>query len=206
MSDQPDLCIGDTCLRKAIVDMLSILASTIPSEINEPIRAYVAGGAAAYLYTAQRMSSDLDVEFSKRLIIPPDLLVVYKDEQGEDRSLEFDRQYNSTFALMHEDYTKDAIMLKDANSDPRIQIFVLSPIDLAVSKLSRFNDNDKADIGALADAGLISSEALEQRSEEAIGGYIGNSDFLRCNIRDALKIIRAIEAPYSKNGNEQGSD
>lgn len=206
MDSPPDIFVSGTRLRKAVIDMLSMLAATIPQNIKEPIRAYVAGGAAAYLYTAQRMSSDLDVEFSRRMIIPPDLLVTYKDERDETRALEFDRQYNSMFALMHEDYTKDAIPLKDANSDPRIQIFVLTPLDLAVSKLSRFNDNDKADITALADAGLITSDTLEQRAEEAIGGYIGNPDFLRCNIRDALKIIRVIEDPYSKNGNGQCPD
>lgn len=46
--------------------------------------------------------------------------------------------YNSSFALMHEDYTKDAVPIEFGLK--WLLLYVLSPVDLAVSKIARWAD------------------------------------------------------------------
>jgi len=102
-----------------------------------------------------------------------------------------DTNYNSTFALMHEDYLQDAIPLDLGLS--HLQVHVLSPLDLAVSKIARFADNDKEDMAALASLGLITAEALESRAVAALGGFVGGLGMLRLNIRDAVALVKQHE-------------
>lgn len=45
---------------------------------------------------------------------------------------------------------------------------VLSPVDLAVSKIARFADNDKEDIAALVRLGLTTADEVEQRATSAL--------------------------------------
>src|ERR1700727_2181158 len=76
-----------------------------------PIKMYVAGGAAMHFYTGERISNDVDAVFSKRIALPSDLEVTYQDPDGAARLLYFDRQYNDTFALLHEDAHADSVPL-----------------------------------------------------------------------------------------------
>jgi hypothetical protein len=54
------------------------------------------------------------------------------------------------------------------------ELFVLSPVDLAVSKIARLADNDREDIQALVRLGLTTAQAIEQRATSALAGYVGN--------------------------------
>jgi hypothetical protein len=74
-------------------------------QLREPLRMYIAGGMALHLYTAHRVTTDVDAEFSKKIILPQNLLV----ETDDGNMLYLDTNYNSSFALMHEDYLSDAI-------------------------------------------------------------------------------------------------
>ena len=76
----------------------------------------------------------------------------------------------------------------------RIRVHVLSPVDLAVSKVARFADNDKEDIAALVRLGLTTANEIEQRATSALAGYIGGQALLRLNLRDALALAREVEA------------
>src|SRR6202044_790204 len=76
-----------------------------------PIKMYVAGGAAMHFYTGERVSNDVDAVFSKRIALPSELEVAYQDPDGAARLLYFDRQYNDTLALMHEDAHDDSVPL-----------------------------------------------------------------------------------------------
>jgi hypothetical protein len=159
-----------------------------------PIRMYVAGGAAAYFYTGGRVSKDVDAVFSKRFALPDDLEVTYRDSDGGPRLLYFDRQYNDTFALMHEDAHDASVPLTLKHIDATIlEVRLLSALDLAVSKISRLSSQDRDDITALAKHGLIKSQALRLRSEEALKNYVGNLDSLRGSIDLACRIVRDFE-------------
>jgi hypothetical protein len=159
-------------------------------ELKEPIDAYLAGGMAVHLYMACRVTKDVDVEFSKRVIFP-DLIAKVPQAGGRFLSLHFDKGYNAAFALVHQDYAKDAIALDVRLKS--IRLHVLSPVDLAVSKIWRFADIDKADISALVRHGLTSADEIEQRATSAMDGFVGNKDLLIQNLRAALVLGRETE-------------
>ena len=159
-----------------------------------PIKMYVAGGAAMHLYTGERVSNDVDAVFSKRIALPSDLEVTYQDPDGAARLLYFDRQYNDTLALMHEDAHDDSVPLRLKGIDASIlDVRLLSALDLAVSKISRFSSQDRDDITTLGKHGLIKSAALRRRSEQAMGSYVGNLDTLKGAINLACRIVEDAE-------------
>ena len=98
--------------------------------------------------------------------------------------LYLDASYNSTFALMHEDYQQDAVPVPIGTD--MMRVYVLSPLDLIVSKIARLSDPDKEDIQNMIHRFHISAEEIEKRAEEALGGYVGNTDYLRMNLREVL--------------------
>jgi len=93
---------------------------------------------------------------------------------------------------MHEDYLDDAIPL-DLGVE-QIRLHVLSPLDLAVSKIARFADNDKEDIAELVRLGLTTADEIEQRAISALAGYVGGQAMLMLNLRDAVAQARLVEA------------
>jgi hypothetical protein len=154
-----------------------------------PVRMIVAGGAALHLYTGARVTRDVDAVFSRRLAVPDDLEVAYRDADGAARVLYLDRQYSDTFALTHENAHDDSVALSVEGVDPRVlDVRLLTPIDLAVSKLSRFSVQDRDDIATLARRGLIDAGALRARALAALGGYVGDTDRVRGSIESACRI------------------
>jgi hypothetical protein len=184
--------------RREYVAAFVELASRIEDALKDvapralPIQMYVAGGAALHFHTGERVSVDVDAVFSRRIVLPDRLDVAYRDEDGAARLLYFDRQYNDTLGLMHEDAHVNSLPLTLPGIDPRIlDVKILTPLDLAVSKLGRFSEQDRADIAALARRCLIDPKGLELRATEALGGYVGDTTRLRGSIVDAKKIIAA---------------
>jgi hypothetical protein len=160
-----------------------------------PITMYVAGGAALHFYTGERVSRDVDAVFSHRIALPENLDIAYRDADGAARLLYFDRQYNDTLSLMHEDAQDDAIPLSLHGIDPRVlDVRLLTPLDLAVSKLSRFSERDRGDISSLARHQQVGSSALRRRALEALVGYVGSTDRVRGSIEAACRIIEDIES------------
>lgn len=145
---------------------------------------------AVHLYTAERVTTDVDAEFGARVFIPGDLIVDVTLEDGTRQAVYFDTNYNSSFALMHEDYTDDAILL-DLGIE-HIRLYVLSPLDLAVSKIARFAENDKEDIAALLRLGLTNADEIEHRATSAMAGYVGGLSMLKQNLKDALALARTV--------------
>ncbi|MDP2830128.1 MAG: DUF6036 family nucleotidyltransferase [Sulfuricellaceae bacterium] len=160
--------------------------------LSKPLTVYLAGGMAVHLYTANRVTTDVDAEFSARVIIPNDLMVEVTLEDGSPQVIYLDTNYNSTFALMHEDYQDDAIPV-DLGLE-HIHVRVLSPVDLVVSKIARLADNDREDIQALVQLGLTTASEIEQRAKSALAGYVGGQSMLLVNLQDALAIARNAEA------------
>jgi hypothetical protein len=159
-----------------------------------PIKMYVAGGAAVHIYTGERVSNVVDAVFSKRIALPSDLEVTYRDPDGAPRLLYFDRQYNDTFALMHEDAHEDSVPLTLKGIDASIlDVRLLSALDLAVSKISRFSSQDRDDIITLGRHGLIKSAALRRRSEQAMENYVGDLDTVKGRIDLACRIVEDAE-------------
>jgi hypothetical protein len=157
-----------------------------------PVVICVAGGAALHLYTGSRVSKDIDAKVMARFILPDHLEVSYRDADGHARLLYFDAQYNDTYSLLHEDAYNDAISIDVPGVNPkRLDVRLLTPLDLAVSKLSRFETHDQEDIRALASAGLIDAKSLRERAEEALPGYVGNVQRVKTSIALAERLVKS---------------
>ena len=186
---RPDYIAAFQEIVKRITESLSDLP-----EKALPVKMVVAGGAALHFYTGERVSRDIDAAFSHRIVLPDDLEVSYRDADSAARLLYFDRQYNDSLALIHEDAYDDSVPLTLTGVDNRtLDVRLLSALDLAVSKISRFSNQDREDIASLAKHGLISSDALRRRAQEAAGAYVGNLDSLQTSIRLACAIVEDLE-------------
>ena len=103
-----------------------------------------------------------------------------------------DRNYNDTLGLLHENAYRDSRPVNIPGIDRQlIDVRVLAPVDLAVTKLSRFTDQDRQDIELLAQRQLINSTAVRKRAEEALGGYVGDVAPVRGSIDVACRLIEA---------------
>lgn len=160
-----------------------------------PVTMFVSGGAAVHLYTGDRIFGAIDATFSHRIALPDDLEASYRAPDGAARLLYLDRQYNESFSLMHEDAYDNSVPLDLKGIDPGVlDIRLLTELDLAVSKISRFSDQDQEDIASLAKHGLIHSDALRRRAEVAAKRYVGNLDNLQMSINLACHIVADVEA------------
>jgi len=72
-----------------------------------------------------------------------------------------------------------------------LEVRALAPVDLAVSKIGRFEDHDRGDIATLAHHGLIKGRAVRRRAEEALSYYVGNTERARTSLELACKLIEA---------------
>jgi len=108
------------------------------------------------------------------------------------RLLYFDRQYNDTLGLMHENAYDDSQSLTLDGIDSRVlDVRILTSLDLAVSKLGRFSEQDRSDIAALARRGLVSASSIAARALEALRSYVGDTSRLQRNIASAAQIVAA---------------
>lgn len=94
--------------------------------------------------------------------------------------------------LLHPDAEDDSIPFRQLG---RFDIRLLSPVDLAVTKIGRYEGNDQADIAALAREGLLEPQSLKERAEEAIGYYIGDTSRVLTSLGLALETVLAETPP-----------
>jgi len=181
---------ADPAFIAAFQSLARKLVRSTRADPAEPIVMFLAGGAAIHFYTGARISDDVDAAYSKRLLLPADSTVIYRDADGNARSIHFDPNYNEIFALMHEDAHQDALRLPlDLEG---IRVRVLQPVDLAVSKLARFGEVDREDILELARSGLVTAKALKKRAEAALPGYVGDPTMVRNSLDIACRDIEAL--------------
>ena len=155
-----------------------------------PIRMYIAGGAALNLLTGERVTEDIDATFSKRVLFRDEVQVSYRDADGRARIMYLDRNYNDSLGLLHERAYEDSKPVAVPGVNKKlVEARVLTAVDLAVSKLARFTDQDRADIELLAKKGLVNSAAVRQRAEEALQGYVGDLNSVRTSIELACRLI-----------------
>jgi hypothetical protein len=195
----------DPAARPQFVAAFTALAGRIQSAVAGspkqllPIQMFVAGGAALHLYTGARVTTDIDAAFSHRIALPGTLDTSYEDADGAARWLHLDPNYNDTLALMHEDAREDSLPLSLVGIDPKVlDVRLLTPTDLAVSKVARFGDIDRSDIETLARRGLIDARAFRQRADDAVGGYVGELTRLRGSIEQATRLIEDIERRHGQ--------
>lgn len=186
--------------RREYVDAFLQIAGRISESLKGlpkkalPIHMYVAGGAALHFYTGERVTQDIDAAFSKRIALPEKLEVSYRAADGAAQLLYLDRQYSDTLALIHENAYRDSEPLTLPGLEPEVlDVRLLTPTDLAVTKIGRFTSQDRDDIEALARRGLVQSVSLRTRADEAVGNFVGDTTRLRGNIETACRIVADIE-------------
>jgi hypothetical protein len=139
-----------------------------------PITMYLAGGMAVNFYCGTRYTEDVDAFYTRRVNVGP-CEVSYRHRDGKPSFLYLDNNYNPAFGLLHEHHARDAVEWQGIGNERRnIHLFVLSPVDLAVTKISRFSPQDREDIFALAGAGLFSADQLRNRAAEALVDFVGD--------------------------------
>lgn len=175
----------NTNFLKALNDLFRIHGENIPIEYR-PVVVYIAGGSAIHYWTRTNVTQDVDCEFGSRILLE-DLSLTYMDEAGDERSIYIDKNYNPMFGLAHEDYQEDAVRTEIGGD--AFDIRVLSPTDIALSKLVRWAEVDQRDVRALAENDLLNSKELANRANEALDGLIGNQNMVKLNINEAVKIV-----------------
>jgi hypothetical protein len=87
----------------AVRKLFSQLAARLG--LRQTLSVYLAGGMVVYFYVGKRVSHDLDAEFGGRVLLPADLAVEIEGEEP----VYFDTNFNPMFALVHENYQREAV-------------------------------------------------------------------------------------------------
>ena len=164
-------------LTAALREMLDRMDASLRASAyaGPPVIMYVAGGIAVNYHCGTRYTEDVDASFSHRFVLPRDLTINYRRRDGSEAFIYFDHNYNTSFALLHDGFEERAGEWAGVGNESRLlHLRVLAPLDLAVSKVARFSEQDQDDIVALADGEFFSSEQLRHHAIEAMRDYIGD--------------------------------
>ena len=187
-----DLRRGDPFV-SALVDYFGRFAADC-GPLPHPVRGYLAGGLGVRCYAGTRVTGDIDMFFTGgRVLVPPNTILVVRHADRE-HSLVFDHQYTPDFGLLHPDYEQRAVELTSTGG---LELLVLHPVDLAITKVARFQDHDRSDIAVLAATRSFDRLAIARLAEEAMAYAVGNLTFVRANLADALDIVSSAQAEHS---------
>ncbi len=174
---------------EAIIEMMAEIAKQIPdSHKQTPVKAYLTGGGAVHYYCNSRVSDDVDLIMQFSVKIPEDLFVVWLNEEGSLEQVHYDHTYNSTFGLLHEDYEDRAVHM--ITIDDKFEINLLSPVDLIISKLTRFAQNDEEDIANIIKTGKVDKDELYALATDAINVGVGfQKSFVEINLQHVMEMF-----------------
>ncbi len=184
-------------LEHALHELLDRIAGQVRAD--QEIDAFLAGGVATYMHLqkaggvtaeAARYSEDADIHFGRPLILGDVPVVAYRDRDGNERMLALDGSYTIDIGLRHPECFDDAEFLF-ASDNGRVRLYLLSPLDLAVTKTGRFQDHDRTDIELLARESLLEAETFRQRATEALNYLATDPAMVRINIDEAAELIAA---------------
>ena len=96
-----------TALAMGLCELFRQLAERLA--LRSPLSVYLAGGMAVHLYTASRVTTDVDAEFGGRIYLPNDLVVEVTLEDGSQQLIYLDTNLG-LFTL----FFRDALRVKKA--------------------------------------------------------------------------------------------
>ena len=178
-----------TSFKEAIIEMMGEIAKQIPdSHKQTPVKAYLTGGGAVHYYCNSRVSDDVDLIMQYTVKIPEDLFVVWLNDEGTLEQVHYDYTYNSTFGLLHEDYEDRAVHM--ITIDEKFEINLLSPVDLIISKLTRFAQNDEEDIANIIKTGKVDKDELFELATDAINVGVGfQKNFVEISLQHVMEMF-----------------
>jgi hypothetical protein len=145
-----------TPFSQAIFQMFENLDSYLDKNYDdlpkEAVKVYLFGGCAIHLHIGDRASNDLDAELQPISKLKPTKIlekaiksVDFDDEDGLPSILDFDGNFNPTIAPIHPEYKERASFLFTTRLE-LVSLYLVSAVDIAVSKLGRFESVDREDI------------------------------------------------------------
>ena len=149
----------DRSLPEELVHHLAELSRRL-GPLAEPVQARLAGGFAVHYYTQHRLSLDVDIKWSHRIAIPPDMRIFEISGSGSEtgpHAVVMDGNFGDVLGSFPPDWEKRA---RELHRFDNIVLSVIDAVDLAVSKVARFSDRDREDIRALAQLDLVGSGSL----------------------------------------------
>jgi len=93
-----------------------------------------------------------------------------------------------SFLCLHPDYRKACIYVRELSSPPKIRVYRLSPLDLAISKVSRFQQVDIEDIEAILKKKKFSKTKFIKRYATA-RAYYTNPKATDFNVRLLIRKV-----------------
>ena len=149
-------------------------------KLDKPIEIILIGGAAALLSGAvRRVTEDIDILASGEIVRT-------LKEAGVLRSPI--QPVAESFLCLHPDYRKACIYVRDLAFPPKVRVYRLSPLDLAISKLSRFQQVDIEDIEAILKKEEFSKKKFLKRYATA-RAYYTNPKATDFNVRLLIRKI-----------------
>jgi hypothetical protein len=163
-------------LEKGVFEIIRSIETQLNQDVS--IQVFVAGGVAVNYYAGIRSTRDLDLFFSHPILPDWKRMVATLDD---NQILYADPNYNPGFGLLHPDFEEAAVLWEGFQSI-QLKLKLLSPLDLAVSKLSRFSDIDRGDIIALG--GYFTARDFEVRVQESLKYYVGSTQWIQKDLEE----------------------
>ncbi len=132
----------------------------LDKELTEKIRITAVGGTAMTLLDLKNSTRDVDFESSSK-----NEKALLKAKETLNPGFEIDLFWNGLIFAQQlpDDYNEKAIPIKEFE---HIELFALSPLDIVVSKIARFNERDEQDIKACIQKASITKEQLKERASQ----------------------------------------
>lgn len=189
----------NTAFSQAILDMFENLDSYLShSYSNLPenaVSVYIFGGCAMHMHTGTRTSNDVDAELKS----VPELMPIntvkqaiqavdFDDEDGLPQSLVWDGGFSPSIASIAADYEERAIPIHITKSK-LVNIYLVSAVDIAVSKIGRLETVDRQDIKALYRNHLFTLEEFKEIAAIARDYCTTAINKLEFNIKMAISLL-----------------
>lgn len=158
------------------------------ADLRDPLYICIAGGMAVHLHTGLRATRNVDAQFYKKIHVPNDLSVSYKDGADQQSILRFNMGYNPNHSLLPTGYAERSIKVDVGTK--YIQPHILCINDLIISKISRFSKVDQEDIELLSMYVDCDLEAIGAGVEVALSQTVGSTKHVRQNADCVLELIR----------------
>ncbi len=157
------------------------------------VKVFIFGGCAFHIHTNARGSNDIDAEIqSISQLKKEDIFlflenndIEYLDHNNLETNLEFDSGFNTSLASIDPDYRERVIPL---TAESIVEVYLISGVDLAVSKLARLSDRDIEDIQALYARNKFSLEQFKEIANNAKDYYV-TPEQLDSNIQYMISLL-----------------
>lgn len=189
-----------TAFSQAILEMFENLDSYLSrSYSNLPENAvsvyYIFGGCAMHMYTGTRTSNSASTSLQSVEKLKPvnDVKqaiqsVDFDDEEGFPRSLDWDGGFSPSIASIAAGYKERATLIHTTKSK-LVFLYLVSAVDIAVSKIDRLETVDRQDIKALYRNHLFTLKEFVETAEIARDYCTTAINKLEFNIKMAINLL-----------------